>query len=278
MLIFENIVITLLVVYFFVFFRASAPPTPPSFAAMRNHTSITQGMGEDFLILMKNRNFVLTLVAYTLIFCIYTGIGAILPFLWSPFNFGVFEVSMIACTVVLIGAFACFAMGLYLDRTSKYLTALRFVLIGTCAWMAFSAYLIPTGFYWCSLVWSVGTGLMMVPIVPVGFAFATEVTFPVSPAMVIGLMTTVGNTVLFGLNYVYLAILSQDDAQGSIEVFLLFAAMALVSVILSLFIHEDLRRASSVSTSPLTNKSKRDTEKMVLVESSESLPVHGVFG
>lgn len=111
---------------------------------------------------------------------------------------------------------------------------------------------------------------MMVPIVPVGFAFATEVTFPVSPAMVIGLMTTVGNTVLFGLNYVYLAILSQDDARGSIEVFLLFAAMALVSVILSLFIREDLRRASSVSTSPLTNKSKRDTEKMVLVESSES--------
>lgn len=193
MLIVESIAITLLVIYFFAFFRMSSPPTPPSFAAMRNHTSITQGMGEDFLILMKNRNFVLLLICYILIFCIYTGIGGILPWLWSPFNFGVFEVCLIACTVVFIGAFACFAMGVYLDRTNKYIAALRFVLIGTCVWMAFSAYLIPTGFFWCSIVWSVGSGLIMVPIVPIGFAFASEVTFPVSPAMVIGLMTTVSN-------------------------------------------------------------------------------------
>ena len=41
MLFVENIIITFMVFYFFVFFRSNAPPTPPSFAAMRNHSSIT---------------------------------------------------------------------------------------------------------------------------------------------------------------------------------------------------------------------------------------------
>lgn len=57
------------------------------------------------------------------------------------------------------------------------------------------------------MIWCVGVGVLTVPIVPVGFAFATEVTHPVSPAMVIGLMTTFSNTVLFGITYVYLYLL-----------------------------------------------------------------------
>lgn len=37
----ENCLNSLGFVYFLVFFRTSAPPTPPSVVAMRNHTSIT---------------------------------------------------------------------------------------------------------------------------------------------------------------------------------------------------------------------------------------------
>lgn len=143
MLIVESIGITFMAIYFFVFFRTSAPPTPPSFAAMRNHTSITQGMWEDFKILMRNRNFVMVLIAFMCIFSIYSGIGAILPFLWAPNLDSVAQLSVIGCVVVLVGAFACYAMGVFLDRTSKYLFGFRYVLIGTAAWMAFSTYLIP---------------------------------------------------------------------------------------------------------------------------------------
>jgi hypothetical protein len=51
----------------------------------------------------------------------------------------------------------------------------------------------------------------MVPIVPVGFAFATEVTYPVSPALVIGLMCCFGSVTCFLVAESFIVILSGSD-------------------------------------------------------------------
>lgn len=149
MLFVENIAITIMALYFFIFFRNSNPPTPPSFAAMRNHSSITQGMAADFMTLMRNRNFVLVTLSYVLIFSIYSGLSVILPLLWLPFGFGPFDVSVFGAIFVFVGAFACYFAGKYLDRTNKYLLSLRFVLTSTFALFLFSIYLIPTGKFYC---------------------------------------------------------------------------------------------------------------------------------
>lgn len=127
----ENLIITVVFLYFLAFFRTSTPPTPPSFAAMRNHTSITQGMVEDFKILMTNRNFLWVLWCYCFVFCIYSGIGVVLALLFSPMGFGPLLISSLGMIFVLVGAVACYIMGVYLDETNKYLVALRFVLMAT---------------------------------------------------------------------------------------------------------------------------------------------------
>lgn len=68
MIVMESILTTLGCIYFWVVFRTSKPPTPPSLAATRRMQSITQGMCNDFKILMKNRNFVLLTIIFALLY------------------------------------------------------------------------------------------------------------------------------------------------------------------------------------------------------------------
>jgi hypothetical protein len=49
---------------------------------MRNHSSITQGMCNDFMILMRNRNYCLVLGSFALIFFSYNAIGVNLALLF----------------------------------------------------------------------------------------------------------------------------------------------------------------------------------------------------
>ena len=127
----ENLFISGVFLFFCVFFTKSAPKTPPSFAAMRNHSSITQGMVQDFKILISNKNFLWMALVYTLVFCVYSGLGIILALVFAPYGFNTFEISLLGMIFVLTGAVACYLMGIYLDRTNKYLIALRYVVIAT---------------------------------------------------------------------------------------------------------------------------------------------------
>jgi len=131
MLLFENCIISACLLYFLVFFTKNIPPTPPSFAAMRNKTSITQGMKEDFKTLMRNRNFVYTMMCYVLIFTIYSSFGVVVASVF--YGFGSIYIALFAMLFVLVGAISCYGYGLYLDRTSSYLKTLKFILAGSCA-------------------------------------------------------------------------------------------------------------------------------------------------
>lgn len=98
-------------------------------------------------------------------------------------------------------------------------------------------------------------GIFQVPIVPVCFAFATELTHPLSPALILGFMTCSSNLLLFGLQFGYLDLLQQPPIppsllpppSGTRNVCIIMSALSGISFIASYFIKEDLRRLKSVS-------------------------------
>ena len=96
------------------------------------------------------------------------------------------------------------------------------------------------------MIFAAGAGITLVPIVPVGFAFATELTHPVAPAMVIGLITTFSNILLFGVQFAYLAILSNGNIFDTRVVLIMFSLQAGLAFLASLGLREDLRRLDSV--------------------------------
>lgn len=116
----QTLMITVAFIYFMIVFR-SEPPSPPSTVACRNHDSITQGMVQDFKTMLTNKNFLWILLAYSLVFCIYSGMGIILSWLYAPFPWcTATRTSELAMAFVLVGAYFCFFWGKYLDRTNQY--------------------------------------------------------------------------------------------------------------------------------------------------------------
>jgi MFS family permease len=148
---------------------------------------------------------------------------------------------------VSVGAVSCFSAGIFLDRTNKYLFALRFVTLGTCISLVSAIFLSMTGNTGAIAVFGVMAGCTMVPIVPVAFAFAGEVTYPLAPAMVIGLMTTVSNLTLFVIQFLYAYLLKDGKKEGSYITFGIMALEAFIAFFFTFFLKEDLRRLNSVS-------------------------------
>lgn len=266
----ENILNSVGMVWFLVFFR-SAPPTPPSFVAMRNHSSITQGMWQDFKVLLNNRNYKLILGAFAFIFFSYNAIGVNLSLLFKPFGASSGKDSVLGIIFVTVGTIACFASGFALDRTNKFLFALRFVCAGTLINLIAAIFLCMTKQFWALCLFAALAGFTIVPIVPVAFTFAGEVTYPLAPAMVIGLMTTVSNLTLFCIQFLYAYILSSGTATASYIVFGTMAFEALVALICTIFVKEDLRRLSSVSDINLMMRKASNASRSgsIIVGSSE---------
>jgi hypothetical protein len=79
--------ITVAVVYFFLVFTTATPPTPPSAAALAPKHEITNGMWNDTKVLISNKNYVLILIIFTLIYTVYAGLGFIIDPLLTPYNY-----------------------------------------------------------------------------------------------------------------------------------------------------------------------------------------------
>lgn len=151
---------------------------------------------------------------------------------------------MAGMVFVFCGTISVFIFGFYLDKTNKYLFGLRMISFSSTIAMGSSMLLIPTGNIWCAMFFTTIAGTCIIPIVPVCYALATEVTHPVQPAMVLGLLATFANLMLFVMDLVYISFLSGNDPKP----ILCLAVMTinpLLCIFLSIFVKEDLRRINA---------------------------------
>lgn len=244
----ESWMITFCGVFMFAVFRHEKPPTIPSAAALVKHDDITHGMWSDTKTLFKNFNFVLVLLIFTFIYTVYSGLGFIINPLFIPFGYTTTQISLLAAIFVLVGSISSVAAGIFLDKTKKYLFMVRAIpWIGSLIFLL-AIFVIPTGSFGGSLTIVVIGGIVCVPIIAVSFSFGTEVSHPVQPALVIGAMMSCAQLSLFGMNFVFLALLADNPPNHSPEpvmCLLVFEALLFVSGLLSLPVKEDLRRLNA---------------------------------
>lgn len=145
---------------------------------------------------------------------------------------------------VLVGTISILFVGIYLDKTNRYLFVLRTIAVtSTCA-MASSIFLIPTGNIWAAILFCVMGGACIIPIVPVCYALSTEVTHPVQPALVLGLLANTGNFLLFISDVVYLSLLNPNNAKPKLCL-MVMTINPLLCILLSTCVKEDLRRINA---------------------------------
>lgn len=164
--------------------------------------------------------------------------------LFEPFGLETTGASIMGIFFVTVGAVACFAIGVVLDRTHKYLLSFRTICFAICIIQAAGS-LFVTDKHWTAALYTVLLGACVVPIVPATFALSCELTHPLSPAAVVGVLTTVSNFSLFAVVFIYNDFLVSATAKGSKELMLFWAGQGLLAGLLSLFIKEDLRRVNA---------------------------------
>lgn len=88
------------------------------------------------------------------------------------------EVSLLGGLVVISGVIASLVVGFLLDKYRKYILMFRLVCFGsTVIWLACYGIFPSENIYFVAVT-TVFIGAFLVPILPVGTAFAGEITFP----------------------------------------------------------------------------------------------------
>jgi len=89
---------------------------------------------------------------------------------------------------VITGAIGCYIMGVFLDKTKKYLFAIRCITISLLLLVFLSLFLLPLGKLWITCIFAFFVGLLSVPILPACYQYAGTLTGKLPPAVVNGLM------------------------------------------------------------------------------------------
>jgi predicted MFS family arabinose efflux permease len=128
--------------------------------------------------LLKMKNFMLLCFAFCILYGASSTIGLVMSPVLNPYGYTSFFISMGAILCVVCGVIASILVGMFLDRTKKYLLTLRIE-----AWLAafcflMTIWIIPLHNDPLTLIFLILAGVAAVPITPLGFVFSIELTHP----------------------------------------------------------------------------------------------------
>ena len=197
-------------------------------------------MKKDLVVILRNKNYMLLVLTYAMVFGVYSCLGAIINNLASAYGFSSVDASIFGAVFIISGLVGSFIISSLLDKYNTYLKALRTVCFGSLACGACLRLTFPLGPpALVPVVINIGAvGVFIIPIIPVSYAFSVELTYPVSEAMSNGSMMLVSQ-----LLSVFATIIATKLADHNPDYCLyMFYSMFVVGSLATLFIKEDLRR------------------------------------
>jgi len=136
-------------------------------------------MWNTFKILIKMKNYMLLVLVFTVLFATYIALATVIDPLLLPFGFYPGTIALLGGCFIIAGVISTIVFGLILDKTKKYLLTLRVITACSLFGSILAYCLLPqANTLLTSLIISL-FGIFLVPIMAVGFAFATELTHPI---------------------------------------------------------------------------------------------------
>ena len=154
-------------------------------------------------------------------------------------------VSLYGACVCIIGLISSLAIGGLLQRKGFYLMTTRSICVMVTLMIACAMITVPSGDTIMVGLNLIFLGMFMVPIIPVSMNFASEITFPLSPAMTNGWLLMVG----YASGAILAIICTPLSRYNPILVMLIYTFLGLVASICSIFLKEDLKKSNFVSKS-----------------------------
>ena len=125
-----------------------------------------------------------------MLFGVYSTLGAIIDNIANGYHYSSEQASILGAVFIISGVVGAFVISTFLDKYNAYLKSLRIVCFGSLFFGIIMRITIPLGpDYFIYSCINIGlAGFFIVPIMPVAFSFAVELTYPVSEALSNGSM------------------------------------------------------------------------------------------
>ena len=223
------------------------PPTPPSSAASRPPQDVK--FRENLKLLKSNKSYLLLCVSFTMLYGVYTSLGAVVAAITGPFGYKPQDNAVFGMVFIFFGVAGSFFLGIVLDKTQKFKLMINCTALCAVGFIILGLVTLPSGKVWLFSINLAFIGFSVIPIIPISYGFAVELTFPIPEAVSNGMMIL--PTQIFGaiLGFVAGIICSSTEnlpepqnQWGPKFTIILFAVSALIGAVCSLFIVEDLRR------------------------------------
>jgi hypothetical protein len=184
-LIVQNCVVTFGTVPLMIFAK-NKPISPPSKAANRKDEELD--FKKELKTLLKNRSYILQCVCFMSIDSICTAMGAIVASLTQPYDYTPIANALCGGIFIISGVIGSFLISIYLDRSPRF--KLSIIVTSTFAILStgLSIITLPMGLLPFALTVAL-MGLSTIPLTPISFAFAVELTYPTPEAMSNGMMS-----------------------------------------------------------------------------------------
>ena len=119
-------------------------------------------------------------MTYTFTHSNHTALGAIVSSLTKPYGYQASENSALGGIYIVSGVIGSFMMSTFIDRTQKFKLVTRIITFGAILATALTFFTLPSsnmGLFGSNMSL---LGLMQIPLAPVSYAFAVELTYPTS--------------------------------------------------------------------------------------------------
>ena len=190
----QSIIITVLGLPI-MFWVRNQPPSPPSHSAEKMLRMRIESQFVSIWKLLKNRDFLMILGAFSFIFSIYVTLGATVGQLTDNFGFESSDNSVFGTVYIITGLVGSFAHAIPLDIFQFY--KYQYILIGVLWVLSSIATTLALGYgeLWSAWIALAFLGAAQLPIIGVSYSFAAEVTFPINEAHSWGFLQLVGSLI-----------------------------------------------------------------------------------
>ncbi|KAI8981419.1 major facilitator superfamily domain-containing protein [Pilobolus umbonatus] len=222
-------------------FLPSGPRAPPTESARVTRLSVK----DSFMILLKNRNFILLIFVFSIFFAMFASVVAITSSIFTPQGYNNVDVGLASFVRIISGVAGAIIAGRITDWTGQHALVLKVAcvmtfittiiiyvqaLVNTYAFMMVSCFL---------------NGLFVFLIIPLSLELAAECTFPVSESLSASVLWGMSQVSSFCTTLIMDALRAGPDASPPYHMkhAVIYAiVLSGIGAIPSLFLTSDLKR------------------------------------